>query len=64
MKEIILNKKFYSRECIYKTVQEFKPSCKASVQDERDYFRILIECDRNIPDIDKEFSNYCLGLMK
>jgi len=64
MKEIILNKKFYSRECIDRAMQEFGHRCRVSVRNEPDHFRISIECDGNISDIEKEFSNHCLGLMK
>ena len=61
-----LNNNFYSEESIKNTLVAFSNVCNVSYQRKEGYFEIMItpkiECE--VTRVEKEFSNYCLSLMK
>ena len=62
---LTLNKKFYSKESIKQTINDFKEVCETELS-EKEYFKIVLkpkeEC--NLREFGLEFANYCLGVMK
>ena len=57
-----LNRKFYSREAISQAISDFSEVCDARISD--DSFTVEIRPKEEIDDLEKEFSNYVLGLMQ
>ncbi|MCK5282311.1 MAG: HxsD-like protein [Nanoarchaeota archaeon] len=61
-----LNNQFYTKELIQNSIRDFNNVCSAQLEENKDYFLVILRPKENIPTkkIALEFCNYCLGLMK
>ena len=57
-----LNKRFYNLKVVLTAIKDFDSICE--IQLINDSIELEITPKQNIPYIEYEFSNYCLGLMK
>ncbi len=60
--KIVLNNKFYKKEAIIQAVNDFKKICNAKILNSR--IEVELKPKENIENLEHEFSNYVLGLMK
>ncbi|MBD3164012.1 hypothetical protein GF323_02340 [Candidatus Woesearchaeota archaeon] len=60
--KITLNNQFYTRKAIQDTLKQFKELCSGRILNNR--FEIELSPKENIPNIEGEFYNYVLGMMK
>ncbi len=61
-KTITLNRNFYDREAILEALEDFCEVCDGRIGN--DYFEIELDADEDIENLEEEFGNYVLGLMK
>ena len=64
-----LNKKLYSKKAIEQAVRDYREICEASIENEKDYYKIILNKKVSDDDISNnalknEFCNYCLGMIK
>jgi hypothetical protein len=64
MRQIRLNKKFYTRKCVEAAQEEVKTLCKTKIKDESGEYIVEIEDTHNTQNIEYEFANICLAGMK
>lgn len=60
--KIRLNKKFYDQTSIEEALDDFREICEGKIMDET--FQVELKIIVNASDIEHEFTNYVLGLMK
>ena len=59
---LVLNKKFYNKEVIKEALNDFKEVCEGKILNDR--IEIELEPKEKIAQLEGEFCNYVLGLMK
>ena len=62
MVKISLNNKFYEKSAVKEAIADFKEVCNAKIID--DSIEVEIDPKEKIENIEEEFCNYVLGLMK
>ncbi len=58
----ILNKEFYDEKMINEALDDFKEICTGKIVDGQ--FKIELQTKEDMVDLNLEFANYVLGLMK
>ena len=61
---IKLNKKFYSKNVLNETKEAFKDVCGCNIVENNGYFELNINPKMDQENLDFEFVNYALSLMK
>ncbi|MBT7903470.1 hypothetical protein HN587_06425 [Candidatus Woesearchaeota archaeon] len=64
MIQLKLNKKFYSKTAINSTIIAFEKICEVKFTENNNYFKLNLKSHEPISNLELEFSNYALGLMK
>lgn len=57
-----LNKRFYDEKTINEALDDFKEVCSGKIANGK--FQIILQPKEDIENLDLEFANYILGLMK
>ena len=57
-----LNNKFYNKKVIEETIDDFRETCKGKILN--DNLEIELESKEKIENLQEEFCNYVVGLMK
>ncbi len=60
--KIRLNNRFYKKEAVEKALHDFRGICSGNILD--DSIAVELIPKEDIDDLEHEFSNYVLGLMK
>ncbi len=59
---IILNSKFYDQQSIKEALEDFKGACRGKILNDK--FEVELEPKEQLDNLDGEFCNYVLGLIK
>jgi len=59
---LVLNSKFYKKEAVKQAIKDFKNACDAKILNNK--IEVELKPKENVKNLEHEFSNYVLGLMK